>query len=159
MIPVDLSANYERWIYDPNGSGTIRGCSCTHCTSLATGLGPCFSGGPRWSEGPDCPDVLFCRFPRRLRDFCEGFGCFRLSFGPRGPSVRGGLKTPRGHSLRPLATSLRGPDSSPDSSRGALKPDRKSTTARGPIGSRGPASVGGGGAKDMLAPDEWPLGA
>ena len=42
--------------------------------------GPCFSGGSRWSEGPDCPDVLFCRFRHRFRAFCEGFGCFRPSF-------------------------------------------------------------------------------
>ena len=34
---------------------------------------------------PDCPDVLFCRSPHKVRVFCEGFGCFRRSFGPRGP--------------------------------------------------------------------------
>ena len=44
---------------------------------------------------PECPEVLFCRFPRRFRDFREGFGCFRRSFGPRGPSVRGARKPPR----------------------------------------------------------------
>ena len=38
---------------------------------------------------------------------CEGFGCFRRSFGPRGPSVRGAPKTTRGRTpLRPLATPL-----------------------------------------------------
>ena len=58
--------------------------------------GPVFLAGPYGQRGPDCPDVLFCRFPHRFRDFYEGFGCFRLSFGPRGPSARGGSKAPRG---------------------------------------------------------------
>ena len=44
----------------------------------------------------------------------------------------------------------------PDPSHGALKPDRKSTSSRGPSGSRGPNS--GFGAKYMLAPGDWPLG-
>ena len=51
--------------------------------------------GPDGERGPDCPDVLFCRIPHRFCD-CEGFGCFRRSFGPRGPSARGSPKTPRG---------------------------------------------------------------
>ena len=58
------------------------------------------------------PRRVFCRFPHRFRDFCEGLGCFRRSFGPRGPSARRGPKTPRGRTLSafppPLATSLSG---------------------------------------------------
>ena len=52
--------------------------------------------GPVFLAGPDCPDVLFCRFPHIFRDFFEGFGCFRWRFGPRGPNAREGPKTPRG---------------------------------------------------------------
>ena len=49
--------------------------------------GPVFLVGPDGQRGPDCSDVLYCRFPHRFRDFCEGFGCFRRSFGPRGPKM------------------------------------------------------------------------
>ena len=72
--------------------------------------GSWFSGGPDCQTGPNCPDVLFGRFPYRFRDFCEGFGCFRRSFGSSGPSAHGGPKTPRGartpSAPPPLATSL-----------------------------------------------------
>ena len=54
--------------------------------------GPVFLAGPDGQRGSDCPDVLFCWFPHRFRDFCEVFGSFRRSFGPSGP----GPKAPRG---------------------------------------------------------------
>ena len=56
--------------------------------------GPVFSGRSRWSEGPIALTCYFCRFPHKFRNFCEGFGCFRRSFGPRGPD--GGPNTTRG---------------------------------------------------------------
>ena len=56
-----------------------------------------FLAGSDGQSGPDCPDVLFCRFLHRFRDFCEVFGCFRWSFGLSGPSARGAPKTPRWH--------------------------------------------------------------
>ena len=62
------------------------------------------TGAPDSHRGPDCPDVLFCRFPHRFRDICEGFGCFRRSFSPRGQGRRG-PENPKGggvHPLRPL---------------------------------------------------------
>ena len=66
--------------------------------------GPVFLAGPDGQRGPDCPDVLFCRFHNRFHDLCEGFGCLRLSLGPRVP------KTPGRHTPSPppppLATSL-----------------------------------------------------
>ena len=52
---------------------------------------------------------FFGRFLHRFRDFCEGFGCLRRSFGPRGPSARKSPKTPRGGGgapSAPLRTSL-----------------------------------------------------
>ena len=46
---------------------------------------PVFLAGPDGQRGPDCPVVLFCRFPHIFHDLCEGFGCLRLSLGPRVP--------------------------------------------------------------------------
>ena len=71
--------------------------------------GPVFLAGPDGQRGPDCPDVLFCRFPDRFHDLCEGFGCLRLSLDTRGPSTLGSPKTPGRHTPSPpppLATSL-----------------------------------------------------
>ena len=71
--------------------------------------GPVFLAGPDGQRGPDCPEVLFCRFHNRFHDLCEGFGCLRLSLGPRGPSALGSPKPQGGtRPLRPppLATSL-----------------------------------------------------
>ena len=66
--------------------------------------GPAFFAGPDGQRGPDCPDVIFCRSPHRVRVFCEGFGCFRRSFGPRGPEHhKGGAHPPP---PPPPATSL-----------------------------------------------------
>ena len=59
--------------------------------------GPVFLAGSDGQRGNDCLDVLFCRFPHIFRDVCEGFGCFRRSFGPSGPSARGGSKTQGEH--------------------------------------------------------------
>ena len=61
--------------------------------------GPVFLADPDGQRGPDCPDGFFCRFPHTFRDFCEGFDCFRRSFGPHGPLARGGPKPPRGRTL------------------------------------------------------------
>ena len=62
--------------------------------------GPVFLVGPDGQRGPDCPDVLFCRFPHRFRDFYAGFGCFFRSFGPRGPGPPGARKSRGGaHTL------------------------------------------------------------
>ena len=51
---------------------TVTGAPASH-------RGPVFLVGPDGRRGPYCPDVLFSRFPHRVRDFCEGFGCFRRS--------------------------------------------------------------------------------
>ena len=63
--------------------------------------GPVFLAGPDGQRGPDCPDVLFCRFPHRFHDLCEGFGCLRLILGTRGPSTLGSPKTPGRHTPSP----------------------------------------------------------
>ena len=39
--------------------------------------GPAFLGGQMVRGTGRALEVLFCRFPHRFRDFCEGFGCFR----------------------------------------------------------------------------------
>ena len=72
-----------------------------------------FLAGPDGQRGPDCPDVLFCRSPHKVRVFCEGFGCFRRSFGPRGPrgpeNHKGGahpLPLPPGYVLVTVPTGL-----------------------------------------------------
>ena len=70
---------------------------------------PVFLAETDGQRGPDCPDVLFCRFHNIFHDLCDGFGCLRLSLGPRGPSALGSPKPQGGtHPLRPppLATSL-----------------------------------------------------
>ena len=60
---------------------------------------PVFLAGP---DGQRVPDVLFCRFHNIFHDLCEGFGCLRLSLGPRGPSALGSPKPQGGtHPLRP----------------------------------------------------------
>ena len=63
--------------------------------------GPVFFAGPDGQRGPDCPDVLFCRFPHIFHDLYESFGCLRLSLGPRGPSALGSPKTPGRHTPSP----------------------------------------------------------
>ena len=69
---------------------------------------PVFLAGPDGQRGPDCPDVLFCRFHNIFHDLCEGFGCLRLSLGPRGPSALGSPKPQGGtHPLRPPPPWLR----------------------------------------------------
>ena len=68
----------------------------------ATSPSPCFLAGPDGQRGPDCPEVFFCRL-HIFHDSCEGFGCLRLSLGPRRPSTLGSPKTPARHThpLRP----------------------------------------------------------
>ena len=73
---------------------------------------PVFLAGPDGQRGPDCRDVVFCRFPHRFRDFCEGFGCFRRGFGPSGPENHKGAHP---SASRPLATSLGTTDFLPQS--------------------------------------------
>ena len=79
--------------------------------------GPVFLAGPDGQRGPTALTCFFVGFRTDfvtyvrvcdLCDVCEGFGCFRRSFGPNGPSAREVPKTPKkGTPLpAPLATYL-----------------------------------------------------
>ena len=81
--------------------------------TLAVTGAPDSHRGPVFLAGPDGQRNLltalacfFCQFPQSFRDFCEGFGCFRWSFGPSGPSARGDPKPQGGIPSAPLAAPL-----------------------------------------------------
>ena len=68
--------------------------------------GSVFLAGPDGQRGPDCPDVLFCRFPHRFHGLCEGFGPESWHSRAIDPRVPENPREAHTLSAPPLATSL-----------------------------------------------------